>query len=95
MFIQSTCAVCEIAKVWSCDILLFDVHLSIVVVLPRPLTYTTEEFGRKWVGLTNEKKLKVDGSLVKKPSDFMDLVSKKLNFHPVQIIGINMVPWLQ
>lgn len=25
----------------------------------------------------------------------MDLVSKKLNFHPVQIIGINMVPWLQ
>ena len=54
----------------------------------RPQTYTTEEFGRKWVGLTNEKKLKVDGSLVKKPSEFMEVMSKKLNFHPVQIIGM-------
>ncbi|KAL5469365.1 hypothetical protein EMCRGX_G030615 [Ephydatia muelleri] len=66
--------------------LFFDITLQVSDLI-RPLTYTTEEFGRKWVGLTNEKKLKVDGSLVKKPSDFMDLVSKKLNFHPVQIIG--------
>lgn len=39
------------------------------------------------MGLTNEKKLKIDGSTVKRPAEFMDLMSKKLNFHPVQIIG--------
>ena len=60
--------------------------ISAITIVPRPLETTTQEFGKKWGSFSYEKKLKLQCS-IKKPSEFMDLVKKRFNFHPIEIIG--------
>ena len=53
----------------------------------RPLDIKTPEFGKKWGTLAYEKKLKLPTSKIKTPSEFMEIMKTRLNFHPVEIIG--------
>ncbi len=53
----------------------------------RSLDIKTTEFGKKWGTLAYEKKLKLSPSSIKTPASFMETI-KKLNFQPVEIIGI-------
>ena len=68
-------------------LLLFFLLLLYFIVF-RALKINTDEFGKKWGTLAYEKKLKINSSL-KSPSEFMEVMRTKLNFHPVQIIGEN------
>ena len=57
----------------------------------RPLKISTAEFGKRWGSFHNEKKIKLSISSVKKPSEFMNLMSAQLNFHPIEIIGESLI----
>ena len=59
------------------------------VLLFRPLKITTADFGKKWGTLAYEKKLKLSSSTsITVAQHFMDTMSSKFNFYPVEIIGI-------
>ena len=62
------------------------------VLLFRPLKITTADFGKKWGTLAYEKKLKLSSSTsITVAQHFMDTMSSKFNFYPVEIIGIAML----
>jgi len=54
----------------------------------RPLQIDTDSFGKKWGSFKNEKRHKKISSHIKTPEMYMEAVKTKLNFHPIQIIGM-------
>jgi AP-4 complex subunit epsilon-1 len=67
--------------------LFFDTVLSVSDFI-RPLEISTQEYGKKWPGLSSEKILNIPATpSVKSVAQFMDTVRSRLSLHPIQIIG--------
>ena len=57
--------------------------------LCRPLEISTQEYGKKWPSLSNERTIKVQAPpTAKTMAQFMDTVRNRLGLHPIQIIGM-------
>ena len=55
----------------------------------RPLGLSTQEYGKKWPGLSNERTLNIQSSPnTKTVAQFMDTLRSRLSLHPIQIIGM-------
>lgn len=63
--------------------------LCVYCITRRPLEILTDEYGKKWTGLTNEKIVKIQTPpSIKTAAQFMDAVRSLLNLHPIQLIGM-------
>ncbi|CAI8050729.1 AP-4 complex subunit epsilon-1 [Geodia barretti] len=67
--------------------LFFDASLLVSDFI-RPLGLSTQEYGKKWPGLSNERTLNIQSSPnTKTVAQFMDTLRSRLSLHPIQIIG--------
>ncbi|CAI8032516.1 hypothetical protein GBAR_LOCUS18374, partial [Geodia barretti] len=58
--------------------LFFDASLPVSDFI-RPLGLSTQEYGKKWPGLSNKR-------ILKEVAQFMDTLRSRLSLHPIQII---------
>eukprot|EP00004_Rigifila_ramosa_P013967 TRINITY_DN3136_c0_g1_i1.p1 TRINITY_DN3136_c0_g1~~TRINITY_DN3136_c0_g1_i1.p1 ORF type:complete len:1175 (-),score=295.81 TRINITY_DN3136_c0_g1_i1:102-3452(-) len=68
----------------------FNVPITLVDFF-RPVEMVTPVFGQNWVKMPHEKKLRVAGVSLGTMQKYMDKLSSKLHFHPVQIIGAEAI----